>query len=165
MRAMYQTRHTQWVRKSNYIGERSTTFAKGYGIKVRCYGEHVGELIDKLGECIDKVMGTHWEHSGNTHIGNQGKMKKKISHSPILQREKKKARHLECMLGGLPIRCMKFLFPKEFITIIIIIVVVVVVVVVFYFIFAMGHYQQNHYEILPFPSKNHIFKFFYAYII
>jgi hypothetical protein len=39
----------------NYIGERRTTFAKAYGIKVRYYGEHVGE-----------------------HIGNQGKMKKKI---------------------------------------------------------------------------------------
>jgi hypothetical protein len=49
-----------------YIGERSTTFAKGYGIKVRCYGEHVGELIDKLGECIGNVMRNHWEHSGNT---------------------------------------------------------------------------------------------------
>jgi len=29
-----------------YIGERRTTFAKTYGIKVRClYGEHVGEHI------------------------------------------------------------------------------------------------------------------------
>jgi hypothetical protein len=27
------------------IGERSTAFAKAYGIKVRCYGEHVGEHI------------------------------------------------------------------------------------------------------------------------
>jgi hypothetical protein len=34
--------------------KRSTTFAKGDGIKVRCYGEHVGELIDKLGECVWK---------------------------------------------------------------------------------------------------------------
>jgi hypothetical protein len=41
-----------WPNK--YIGERRTTFAKAYGIKVRYYGEHVGE-----------------------HIGNQGKMKKK----------------------------------------------------------------------------------------
>jgi hypothetical protein len=29
-----------------YIGERITTFAKAYGLKVRClYGEHVGEHI------------------------------------------------------------------------------------------------------------------------
>jgi hypothetical protein len=28
-----------------YIGERRTTFAKAYGIKMRCYGEHVGEHI------------------------------------------------------------------------------------------------------------------------
>jgi hypothetical protein len=27
-----------------YIGERRTTFAKAYGIKVRCYREHFGEL-------------------------------------------------------------------------------------------------------------------------
>jgi hypothetical protein len=25
-----------------YIGERRITLAKAYGIKVRCYGEHVG---------------------------------------------------------------------------------------------------------------------------
>ncbi len=38
-----------------YIGERRTTFAKAYGIKVRCYGEHIGNR-----------MGTHWELKGNT---------------------------------------------------------------------------------------------------
>jgi hypothetical protein len=32
-----------------YIGERKTTFAKAYEIKVRCYGEHVGEHIGNLG--------------------------------------------------------------------------------------------------------------------
>jgi hypothetical protein len=32
-----------------YIGERRTTFAKAYGIKVMCYGEHVGEYIENLG--------------------------------------------------------------------------------------------------------------------
>jgi hypothetical protein len=31
-----------------YIGERRTTFAKAYGIKVRCYGEHVEEHIGNL---------------------------------------------------------------------------------------------------------------------
>jgi hypothetical protein len=35
-----------------YIGERRTTFAKAYGIKVRCYGEHVGEHIGNLGNIL-----------------------------------------------------------------------------------------------------------------
>jgi hypothetical protein len=33
----------------NSIGERRTTFAKAYGIKVRCYGGNVGEHIGNLG--------------------------------------------------------------------------------------------------------------------
>jgi hypothetical protein len=35
-----------------YIGERRTTFVKAYGIKVRCYGEHVGEHIGNLGNIL-----------------------------------------------------------------------------------------------------------------
>jgi hypothetical protein len=35
-----------------YIGERRTTFAKAYGIKVRCYGEHVGKHIGNLGNIL-----------------------------------------------------------------------------------------------------------------
>jgi hypothetical protein len=31
-----------------YIGERRTTFAKAYGIKVRCYGKHFREHIGNL---------------------------------------------------------------------------------------------------------------------
>jgi hypothetical protein len=31
-----------------YTGEKRTTFAKAYGIKLRCYREHVGELIENL---------------------------------------------------------------------------------------------------------------------
>jgi hypothetical protein len=31
-----------------YISERTTTFAKAYPIKSRCYGEHVGEHIGNL---------------------------------------------------------------------------------------------------------------------
>ncbi len=32
--------------RPSYIGERRTTFAKPYGLQVRClYGEHVGEHI------------------------------------------------------------------------------------------------------------------------
>jgi hypothetical protein len=34
---------------------------KAYGIKVRCYGEHVGEQIENL-------MGTHWELKGKLNI-------------------------------------------------------------------------------------------------
>jgi hypothetical protein len=32
----------------SYIGEARTTFAKAYGIKVRCYGEHVVEHIGNV---------------------------------------------------------------------------------------------------------------------
>ncbi len=52
-------------------------FAKAYGIKVRCYGEHVGEHIENL-------MGTHWEYKGNimgTHW-EQGKNEKKTFYPP-----------------------------------------------------------------------------------
>jgi hypothetical protein len=38
----------------SYIGERRITFAKAYGIKSWCYGEHVGD-----------IFGTHWELKGN----------------------------------------------------------------------------------------------------
>jgi len=41
-----------------YIVESMITFAKAYGIKVRCYGKHVGEYIGNL-------MGTHWEPRKN----------------------------------------------------------------------------------------------------
>jgi len=37
-----------------YIGERRITSAKAYGIKVRCYREHVGD-----------ILGTNWELKGN----------------------------------------------------------------------------------------------------
>jgi hypothetical protein len=46
----------------SYIGERRTAFDKAYGINVRSYGEHVGNL-----------MGTHWEPRKN------GKNEKKIN--------------------------------------------------------------------------------------
>jgi hypothetical protein len=36
-----------------YIGESMTTFAKAYGIKVKCYGKHVGEHI---GNTLDRLM-------------------------------------------------------------------------------------------------------------
>jgi hypothetical protein len=36
-------------------------FAKAYGIKMRCYGEYVGEYIGNLGN----ILGTHWEREKN----------------------------------------------------------------------------------------------------
>jgi hypothetical protein len=44
-----------------YIGERRTTFAKTYGIKVRCYEEHVGEHIGNVGN----ILRIYWEPEGN----------------------------------------------------------------------------------------------------
>jgi hypothetical protein len=44
-----------------YIGERRTTFAKAYEIKVRCYEEHIGEHNGNLGS----ILGTHWELEEN----------------------------------------------------------------------------------------------------
>jgi hypothetical protein len=53
------------------------------------------------------------------HIGNQGKMKKKKNlppnTSPPQLTRKKQGTLMACL--GLPIGCMKFLFPKEFVTI------------------------------------------------
>jgi hypothetical protein len=39
-----------------YIGARRTTFAKAYGIKLRCYGEGSGENVE-----IGNLLGTHWK--------------------------------------------------------------------------------------------------------
>jgi len=41
--------HPLWP---TYIDERWTTIAKAYGIKIRCYGEHVGEHIGNLGKIL-----------------------------------------------------------------------------------------------------------------
>jgi len=37
-----------------YIDARRTTFAKAYGIKVRCYWERLGENVE-----IGNLLGTH----------------------------------------------------------------------------------------------------------
>jgi hypothetical protein len=63
----------------SYIGERNTT-AKAYGIKVRYYGEHVG---DHIGDLVN-LVGTHWELKRNivgTHW-EPGKMEKNTSPLP-----------------------------------------------------------------------------------
>ncbi len=64
-----------------YVGEKRTTFAKAYGIKVRCYEKHVGEHIGNL----VNILGT-----GDFFIKNL---------PPPPTEKEKKARHLECMLG------------------------------------------------------------------
>jgi hypothetical protein len=56
--------------RSTYIGERRPTFAKAYGLKVRC-------LYGTYWESIRELEGTPWEH-----IGKQGKMKKTILPPP-----------------------------------------------------------------------------------
>jgi hypothetical protein len=82
-----------------YISERRTPFSKAYGIKVRWYEEHVDKKITKLGN----ILGTHWELERNivqTHWETK-KNEKKISPTPPppLKHKRKKARHLECMIG------------------------------------------------------------------
>jgi hypothetical protein len=62
----------------NYIGEKGRTLGKTYGIKAKCYWEHIGNL--------GNILKTWWEHIENLGniletwwepIGNKGKMKKK----------------------------------------------------------------------------------------
>jgi hypothetical protein len=95
-----------------YIGERRTTFAKAYGIKVKYYGEYVGEHNGNL----KNLMRSHWELERNivkTHWEPR-KNEKKILPFPNLKR-KKEGILSACL--GLLIGCMKFLSPKEFGTI------------------------------------------------
>jgi hypothetical protein len=65
---------------------------------VRCYGEHVGEHIGNL----VNILGTREKW-------------KKILPPPPTERERKQGTLSACL--GLPIGYMKFLFPKEFVTI------------------------------------------------
>jgi hypothetical protein len=44
-----------------YIGERRTTFGKAYGIKVRCHGEHIENLMGTHLELKGNILGTQWE--------------------------------------------------------------------------------------------------------
>jgi len=76
-----------------YICEKGRTLSKTYGIKAGCNWEH--------------PWGTHWEL-----VGTKEKRQKSFCPPPQPdQTQKKKKRHLECMLS-LPIGCMKLLFPK-----------------------------------------------------
>jgi hypothetical protein len=51
------------------IIERRTTFAKAYGIKVKCYGgdfvEHIGNLMRSHWELERDIVRTHWEFGKN----------------------------------------------------------------------------------------------------
>jgi hypothetical protein len=84
--------HLLWP---TYIGEKGMTLGKMYGIKARCYWEHIGNL-----------KRTCWE---------QRKNEKNPPHLPTQNLKEKETSHFECMLS-LPIGCMKFLFPKLFAT-------------------------------------------------
>jgi hypothetical protein len=82
---------------------------------VNWYGEHVGENIAKLGN----ILGTHWELERNivqTHWEAGKYEKKSLPPPPPSNIKGKKARHLSACLG-LPVGCMKFLFPKDLVTI------------------------------------------------
>jgi hypothetical protein len=41
--------------------KRRTTFAKEYGIKMKCNGTNVWEQIQEFGELDGNIMRTHWE--------------------------------------------------------------------------------------------------------
>jgi hypothetical protein len=60
---------------------------------------------------ILRTWGTYWELNGNA-LGTR-----EILPPPYQNSKGKKASTLSACLVGLPIVCMKFLFPKEFITI------------------------------------------------
>jgi len=91
-----------------YTSERRTTFAKAYGIKARCYGEHVGKYIENfvniLLNRLGNLKGTQWEPGKNEKI------------LPSQTKLKKKKEALECMLG--PSHWLhEISLPKEFIII------------------------------------------------
>jgi len=88
-----------------------------YGIKARCCWEHPWGTHREPKEHIETIMGTHWELEGNM-LRTKEKWKKILPSTPPKTQnlKEKKSRHVECMLS-LAIGCMKFLFPKLFITI------------------------------------------------
>jgi hypothetical protein len=80
-----------------YIGERRQHLPN-HGIKVRCYGEHVGGTHWDLGEHIENLMGTHGELKGNMLGTNWELGKNETKSLPPPNLKGKKARHLQCML-------------------------------------------------------------------
>jgi hypothetical protein len=85
---------------AHLYGWKEDKFVKAYGIKVRSYEEHVGEHIGNL----VNILGTWWEPHWKL-----GKNEKKIL--PLTQTLRKKNQSTLSACLGLPIGCMKFLFP------------------------------------------------------
>jgi hypothetical protein len=69
-------------------------------------GTHYG-TTQELEECQGNMLGTDWEHR---------RKKQTITPPPTPPPKGKNRAHNECMLS-LPVGCMKFLFPKLFVTI------------------------------------------------
>jgi hypothetical protein len=87
-----------------YTSEKGRTLGKTYGIKARCYWEHIGNL----GNIFENLKGKCWEQKEN---------EKKSSPHPIprppppkLKRKKFKVPRVHAF--NLPIGCMYFWFPK-----------------------------------------------------
>jgi hypothetical protein len=77
-----------------------------------------GAIGNPLGKHIGNLMGTRWELKGNM-LGTKEKRKNPPPTplaAPTQNIKENNSRHFECMLS-LPIGCMKFLFPKLFVTI------------------------------------------------
>jgi hypothetical protein len=49
----------------HYTGEKGRTLGKKYGIKARCYWEHLWGTHWEPREHIENAMRTHWELEGN----------------------------------------------------------------------------------------------------
>jgi hypothetical protein len=77
------------------------------GLKPAATGNTLEEHIENL----VNIVGTHWEFEWNM----LGTKEKKSSPGPQNLKEKK-SKHFECLLSLL-VGCMKFLFPKLFITV------------------------------------------------
>jgi hypothetical protein len=85
-----------------YIGEKGRTLGKTYGIKARCYWEHLWGTYQEPTEHFGNLMGTHWELEGNM-LGTKEKIFPPPPHpAPKKNLKDKKSRHFECMLS-LPI--------------------------------------------------------------
>jgi hypothetical protein len=88
---------------------------------------YIGEKEDNICQTIwDKsevlwrtCWGTHWEFKGNIMRTRWelGEMENKSSPPPPPKPKRQKKQHIVSWCLGLPIACMKFLFPKEFVNI------------------------------------------------
>jgi len=81
---------------------------------VSLQSKDVGKYIENLWNILKNMMGSYWELERNIVGNRENHPKKSPSHPPAPPQNLigKEARHLDCRLG-LPIGCMKFLFPNE----------------------------------------------------